>query len=79
MQSVSSRIWIRVAVSISYDDNHYTTATSFYLVLMLCYVYVIVIYDGVCVEDTVWKLISNTHENMANIMSTDCGSAWKRI
>ena len=27
-QSVSSRIWIRVAVSIFYDDNHYTTSTS---------------------------------------------------
>ena len=24
MQSVSSRIWTRVAVSISYDNNHYT-------------------------------------------------------
>ena len=29
MQSVSSRIWSRVAVSISYDDNDYTTGTSF--------------------------------------------------
>ena len=28
MQSVSSRIWTRVVVSISYDDNHYTTGTS---------------------------------------------------
>ena len=28
MQSVSSRVWTRVAVSISYDDNHYTTGTS---------------------------------------------------
>ena len=28
MQSVSTRIWTRVAVSISYDDNHYTTDTS---------------------------------------------------
>ena len=28
MQSVSSRIWTRVAVSISYDNNHYTTCTS---------------------------------------------------
>ena len=28
MQSVSSRIWTRVAVIISYDDNHYTTGTS---------------------------------------------------
>ena len=26
MLSVSSRIWIRVAVSISDNDNHYTTA-----------------------------------------------------
>ena len=28
MQSVSSRFWTRVVVSISYDDNHYTTGTS---------------------------------------------------
>ena len=28
MQSVSSRIWTHVAMSISYDDNHYTTVTS---------------------------------------------------
>ena len=27
MQSVSSRIWTRVAESISYGDNHYTTGT----------------------------------------------------
>ena len=28
MQSASSRIWTRVAVSIPYDDNHFTTGTS---------------------------------------------------
>ena len=28
MQLVSSRIWTCVAVSISYNDNHYTTGTS---------------------------------------------------
>ena len=28
MWSVSFRIWTRVAVSNSYDDNHYTTGTS---------------------------------------------------
>ena len=28
MQSASFRIWTRIAVSISYDDNHYTTGTS---------------------------------------------------
>ena len=27
MQLAWSRIWTRVAVSISYDDNHYTTGT----------------------------------------------------
>ena len=26
--AISLRIWTRVAVSISYDDNHYTTGTS---------------------------------------------------
>ena len=30
MQSDSSRIWTRVAVSIYYDDNNYTTGTSFW-------------------------------------------------
>ena len=30
MQSFSSRIWTRVAVSISYDDNHYTTNNGWY-------------------------------------------------
>ena len=38
MQSVSSRIWIRVAVSISCDDNHYTTGMMnviyFYIIFM---------------------------------------------
>ena len=29
MQSVSSRIWTRIAVFISYGDNDYTTGTSF--------------------------------------------------
>ena len=29
MLSFSARIWTRVAVSISYDDNHYTTGTSY--------------------------------------------------
>ena len=28
MQSVSSRIWTRVTISISYDNNHYTTGTT---------------------------------------------------
>ena len=35
MQLVSSRIWTCVAVSISYDDNHYTTGTSLQIALMV--------------------------------------------
>ena len=33
MQSVSSKIWTRVAVFISYDDNNYTTGTSSVMVI----------------------------------------------
>ena len=40
MQSVSSRIWTRVTVSISYDDNRYTTDTSKYVYVCVCFVYV---------------------------------------
>ena len=34
MQSVSSRIWTRVTVSISYNDNHYTTGISNNVILI---------------------------------------------
>ena len=37
MQSFSSRIWTWVAVSISYDDNHYTTGTSYVSSPLLIY------------------------------------------
>ena len=37
MQSVSSRIWTRVAMSISYDDSHYTTGTSIYIYIWLLF------------------------------------------
>ena len=51
MQSVSSRIWTRVTVSASNDDNHYTTGTSQrYLVqimLTTCWVWVWVLFNGI--------------------------------
>ena len=37
MQSASSRIWTRVAVSIAYDDNHYTTTAP--LSTYICCIY----------------------------------------
>ena len=42
MQSVSYKIWTRVAVSISYNDNHYTASTST-LLYGIKYSYVILI------------------------------------
>ena len=45
MQSVSSRIWTRVAVSISYDDNHYTTGTSNHYATVLNKFYKFHIFD----------------------------------
>ena len=39
MQSVLSRIWTHVAVSISYDDNHYTTGTSLCIKNDVWYIY----------------------------------------
>ena len=42
MQSVSSRIWTHVAVSISYDDNHYTTGTSIIILWLFQSVYLVI-------------------------------------
>ena len=35
MQSVLSRIWTRIAMSISYDDNHYTMGTSLLFMIIM--------------------------------------------
>ena len=48
MKSFSSKIWTRVAVSISYDDKHYTTGTSTTINMMI----------GVCNENIICKLFS---------------------
>ena len=40
MLSVSSRIWTHVAVSISYDDNHYTRVISRVCVCVCIYIYI---------------------------------------
>ena len=42
MQSTSSRIWTRVAVSISYDDNHSTTGTSCIYICICIHSYIYV-------------------------------------
>ena len=54
MQSVSSRIWTRVAVSISFDDNHYTTGTSFVIEVViiswLCSCVYLYMYAYICIQ-----------------------------
>ena len=40
IQSVSSRIWNLVAMSISYDDYHYTTGTSFLPIYLSAFMHV---------------------------------------
>ena len=66
-------------VVLDYNNNFLSVI---YVVFMLCYEYIVVIYDAVCVGDmlnilcgNVWRRISNIPENMANIMSAGCGSA----
>ena len=49
MQSVSSRIWTRIVVSISYDDNHYTTGTSKLKYLYVPFLIIPIITDTVVV------------------------------
>ena len=65
-------------VVMDYNDDF---LLAIYVLLMLYYVYIIVIYNDVCVKNllfvfclyTVWRRISNTHENMTNIMATGFG------
>ena len=46
MLSASSRSWTRIAESISYDDNHYTTDTSNLLCIYI-YIYILIIADPI--------------------------------
>ena len=49
MQSVSSSIWTRVAVNMSYDDNHYTTGT--FLLFIKDYYFVLEAIESVQTND----------------------------
>ena len=49
LQSVSSRICTRVAVSISYDDNHYTTCTSYLYIYALNSTEVLSLLEDLCI------------------------------
>ena len=65
-QSVSSRIWTRIAVSISYDDNHYTTGTSKSLVLLsslLWEFFAPALADGLSLESE-WQQVSSSLQDL---------------
>ena len=56
MQSVSSRIWTRIAMSLSYDDNHYTTGTSNNVINMTDFWLYLTFFGLGVVGDFLWLL-----------------------
>ena len=54
MQSISSRIWTRVVVSISNDDNHYTTSAEelWYNVIVCLWVTIYISWQRSTIEVT---------------------------
>ena len=57
MQSVSSRIWTRAAMSIFYDDNHYTTGTS---IKHLRKLYGLFNAEVILIEEQYWYYLTNS-------------------
>ena len=66
MQSVSSRIWTRITVSISYDDNHYTTGTPilFNRSTMINYLSARMVMSVLFLEDYYRNSFSTSGENI---------------
>ena len=65
MQSVSSRIWTCVTMSISYDDNHYTTGTSKSIVYIYIYIYAdiqVCSHQSISVRDVPCTIVANLLE-----------------
>ena len=56
MQSVSSRIWTGVAVSISYDNNHYTTDCIHTHTHTHTYIYIYIYIH--CLQNNMWDMNS---------------------
>ena len=63
MQSVSSRIWTRVAVSISHDGNHYTMGTSSFMLHKAFTSWAL--YHGILVRD---QLLMSFEINLHNVL-----------
>ena len=63
MQSALSRIWTRIAMSISYDDNHYTTRTSkkrhIYIYIYVCVCVCVCVCMSICVCVCVCVCVNN--------------------
>ena len=78
MQSVSSRIWTRVAMSISYDNNHNTTGTFKHnyanknLTTMWHFCRVIIAYKILIIM--ILPLSHNSHYIYMQISSTKCNN-----
>ena len=75
MQSVSSKILTRVAVSISYDDNHYTTG----IIMINIYIYIYIYKLAVVFEEdfTLSTHISWTKTKLPNYKEASLYSEFK--
>ena len=66
MQSALFRIRTRVAVSISYDDNHYTTGTGVILFRKVKESYILYVYMYVFVQLVLKKVFLHTDTGIIN-------------
>ena len=81
MQSVSSRIWTRITMSISYDDNHYTIKLVWLIVFLLLSELSDKIYKEFSQAlATTWTLIGgkNLDRNYTRMLHTVWNKSWKQ-
>ena len=74
MQSVSSSVWTRVAVSMSYDDNHYTTGTSCVFMnneehVYIKYISLVLFSKGAHSLLLVWEIDGETYTQRGDFLS----------
>ena len=77
MQSVSSRIWTRITVSISYDDDHYTTGRYIYIYIYTYVCVCIYIYIYSCINKSLKTFFYES--KMCSILASRVGQNLKWI
>ena len=76
MQSVSSRIWTRVAVSISCDDNHYTTKLLISCMLFIHFRFCLLCIKLESVRHCLWGKQHHDTIHFSRNLETACCTAY---